>query len=102
VIVVPIFCLHRNVRLWDNPNTFSVERFASDQTKTRPRYAYLPFGAGPRICIGATFAMLEATVVLATLVRAFRLQPLPGHKPKPVARVSLRPQGGMPLLVEPR
>jgi cytochrome P450 len=102
VIVVPIFCLHRNVRLWDNPNSFSVERFAPDQAKARPRYAYLPFGAGPRICIGATFAMLEATVVLATLVRAFRLQPFPGHKPKPVARVSLRPQGGMPLQMDPR
>jgi cytochrome P450 len=102
VIVVPIFCLHRNVRLWDSPNTFSPERFAPEETKARPRHAYLPFGAGPRICIGATFAMLEATVVLATLVRAFRLQPLSGHKPKPVARVSLRPQGGMPLLIEAR
>ncbi|MFL4980534.1 MAG: cytochrome P450 [Xanthobacteraceae bacterium] len=54
------------------------------------------------MCIGATFAMLEATVVLATLVRAFRLQPIPGHKPKPVARVSLRPQGGMPLQMDAR
>ena len=79
-----------------------LERFAPDQAKARPRHAYLPFGAGSRICIGATFAMLEATVVLASLVRAFRLQPLPGHKPKPVARVSLRPEGGMPLLVEVR
>jgi cytochrome P450 len=102
MVIVPIFVLHRNARLWDNPNTFSLERFAPDQAKARPRHAYLPFGAGPRICIGATFAMLEATVVLATFVRAFRLRPLPGHKPKPIARVSLRPQGGMPLLIEAR
>ena len=102
LIIIPTFVLHRNVRLWESPNSFSLERFAPEQAKVRPRYAYLPFGAGPRVCIGATFAMLEATVVLATLVRAFRLRPLPGHKPKPVARVSLRPQGGMPLLIEAR
>jgi cytochrome P450 len=102
LIIIPTFALHRNARLWESPNSFSLERFAPDQVKARPRHAYMPFGAGPRICIGATFAMLEATVVLATLVRACRLRPLPGHKPKPVARISLRPQGGMPLLVDAR
>jgi cytochrome P450 len=101
-VVVPIFALHRHVHLWENPNTFAPERFAPDAAKERSRYAYLPFGAGPRLCIGASFAMLEATVILATLVRAFRLRPVPGHRPKPVARVSLRPQGGMPLIIEPR
>ena len=102
MIIIPTFALHRNVGLWDDPNSFSLERFAPDAVRARPRYAYLPFGAGPRVCIGATFAMLEATVVLATLVRAFRVKSLPGHKPRPVARISLRPQGGMPLLVEAR
>ena len=70
--------------------------------KTRSRHAYLPFGAGPRICIGASFAMMEATVILASLLRAFRLRPLPGYKPKLTARATLRPQGGIPLLIEPR
>lgn len=99
---IPIFALHRNARLWDSPNSFAPERFTPDQVKARSRYAFLPFGGGPRICIGAGFAMIEAAVILATLVRAFRFAPLAGHKPKPVARVTLRPSGGMPLHITAR
>jgi cytochrome P450 len=98
---IPIYSLHRHVRLWDNPNAFDPERFAPDRLASRSRYAYIPFGAGPRVCIGANFAMMEMTVVLATLVRAFRFRPVPGHKPKPIARISLRVNGGMPLFIEP-
>jgi cytochrome P450 len=58
-IHIPVFALHRNVGLWDNPNAFDPDRFAADRVKTRPRYAFLPFGAGPRVCIGAGFAMIE-------------------------------------------
>jgi len=101
-IHIPIFALHRNLRLWQNPAAFDPERFTADETKKRSRFAFLPFGGGPRICIGASFAMTEAAVILAAVVRAFRLQPVPGHKPKPVARVTLRPAGGMPLFVSPR
>ncbi|MFY9696695.1 MAG: cytochrome P450 [Xanthobacteraceae bacterium] len=99
---VPIYALHRNAQLWDAPNAFDPDRFAPDRAKARSRYAYLPFGGGPRICIGAGFAMIEATAVLATLIRAFRFHPVSGHKPKPLARVTLRPEGGMPLHVTPR
>jgi cytochrome P450 len=98
-IHISLFALHRNVGLWDNPNAFDPDRFAADRIKTRSRYAFLPFGAGPRICIGAGFAMIEAAIILATIVRAFRFQPVAGHKPKPVAKVTLRPSGGMPLLI---
>ena len=101
-IHIPVFALHRNVRLWDNPTAFDPDRFAADKVKTRSRYAYLPFGGGPRVCIGASFATIEAAVILAVLVRAFRFQPIAGHKPKPVARVTLRPAGGMPLLIAER
>jgi len=101
-VVIPIFALHRHERLWENPATFVPGRFAPEAAKGRARYAYLPFGAGPRVCVGSSFAMLEATVILAMLVRAFRLRAVPGHKPKPVARVSLRLQDGMKLHVEPR
>jgi cytochrome P450 len=101
-IHIPVFALHRNVRLWDNPNAFDPDRFAAEAVKARSRYAYLPFGGGPRICIGAGFAMLEAAAILATVVRAFRFAPVPGHRPKPVARVTLRPAGGIPLLVSAR
>jgi len=98
-IHIPVFALHRNVGLWDNPNAFDPDRFAADQVKTRSRYAFLPFGGGPRVCIGAGFAMIEAAIILATLVRAFHFQPVAGHRPKPVAKITLRPSGGMPLLI---
>jgi cytochrome P450 len=98
-IHIPVFALHRNVGLWDNPNAFDPDRFAAGRVKTRSRYAFLPFGGGPRVCIGAGFAMIEAAIILATLVRAFYFQPVAGHRPKPVAKITLRPNGGMPLLI---
>src|SRR3979409_2129299 len=66
------------------------------------RYAYLPFGAGPRICIGATFALQEATLVLGTIMRHFRLQLAPGFSIWPLQRVTLRPRGGLPMLITAR
>jgi cytochrome P450 len=99
---IPIYALHRNSRLWPNPNAFDPDRFAPEFAKTYSRYAFMPFGGGGRICIGAGFAMIEAVAVLATLVRALKFHPVAGHQPKPVARVTLRPKGGMPLLVTPR
>ncbi len=101
-VTITIYPLHRNRRVWKNPDSFDPDRFTVDQTKTRPRCAYLPFGAGPRVCIGASFAMIEATVVLAILVHAFRFNAVTGHRPHPVARITLRPRGGMPLYIEPR
>jgi cytochrome P450 len=101
-VTITIYPLHRNRRFWKNPNSFDPDRFRVETTKERPRCAYLPFGAGSRICIGASFAMIEATVVLAFLVHAFRFRPVLGHRPHPIARVTLRPRGGMPLYVEPR
>ncbi|MGA6938252.1 MAG: cytochrome P450 [Pseudolabrys sp.] len=98
-IHIPVFALHRNVGLWDNPNPFDPDRFSADRVKTRSRYAFLPFGGGPRVCIGAGFAMIEAAIILATVVRAFRFQTVGGHRPKPVAKLTLRPTGGMPLLI---
>jgi cytochrome P450 len=101
-IHIPIFALHRNTQLWENPNAFDPDRFAADKVKARSRYAFLPFGGGPRVCIGASFATIEAAAILAVLIRAFRFLPVAGHKPKPVARVTLRPAGGMPILVAAR
>lgn len=99
---IPIYALHRHLRLWSEPNTFDPSRFAPAQVKARPRYAYLPFGGGPRVCIGASFAMIEATVILATLVRAVRFRPVADYRPKTVTRITLRPAGGLPLRLEPR
>jgi cytochrome P450 len=100
-IIIPIWSLHRNERLWDDPAGFEPERFAPEQVKARPRFAYLPFGGGPRICIGMSFAMLEATTIIATLVRDFKLRTVAGFHPELAPNVSLRPRHGLPLLIEP-
>jgi cytochrome P450 len=100
-IIIAIWSLHRNERLWDDPAGFEPERFAPEQVKARHRFAYLPFGGGPRICIGMSFAMLEATTIIATLVRNFKLHTVTGFRPELAPNVSLRPRHGLPLLIEP-
>jgi cytochrome P450 len=85
VVTVAPWVLHRHRRLWRDPDAFDPSRFLPD-APSPPRYAYLPFGAGPRVCVGALFAITQATVVLATLMQAFRLE-VADHKPvlpKPV------------------
>lgn len=100
--IIPIYAVHRHRRLWTDPDRFDPGRFAPDQPHRPTRYQFLPFGAGPRICIGAAFAMIEATVMLATFVRAARFETLPGFDPQPSARMFLLPKNGMPLRVTPR
>jgi cytochrome P450 len=100
-VVVPIYAIHRHRKLWLDPDRFDPDRFLPEAEKAMPRMQYMPFGAGPRICIGMSFAMVEAVVLLATLVRAARFDWDGRHLPEPVSRVTLRPKGGMPLMVEP-
>jgi cytochrome P450 len=101
-VYIPLYALHRRRELWDAPEEFRPERFAAEAGRARHRYAYLPFGAGPRICIGMSFAMIEATVILAVLIRAVRLRLRPGFQPTLKLRVTLRPGTGMPMSVQPR
>ena len=101
-VVMPIYAIHRHARRWEDPDAFDPARFAPEREAAIPRYQYMPFGAGPRICIGMGFAMLEATALLATLLRGAEFSPLPGREPAPVARVTLIPGGGMPLEVRLR
>ena len=98
-VMVPIYALHRNELLWDDPNAFRPERF--EDRKTVQRYAYLPFGDGPRICIGASFALQEAVIILATLLSKFKFKPIKGRDPEPVMILTLRPEGGVWLTAEP-
>lgn len=97
-VMLPIYALHRNHLLWDDPHAFRPDRFADP--RAIDRYAYLPFGAGPRICIGASFAIQEAAVILATVIARFRFTRVPGRDPKPVLILTLRPEGGVWLNVE--
>lgn len=98
-VMVPIYALHRNELLWDEPNSFKPERFAD--RKSVARYAYLPFGDGPRICIGASFALQEAVIILATLLSKFKFAPIEGRDPEPVMILTVRPEGGVWLTAEP-
>jgi cytochrome P450 len=98
-VILPIYALHRNRLLWDEPDAFRPERFAD--RKAIDRYAYLPFGDGPRICIGASFALQEAVIILATLLARFRYAKVPGRDPSPVMILTLRPEGGVWLTAEP-
>ena len=97
-VMLPIYALHRNHRLWPDPHRFDPDRFADP--KAIDRFAYLPFGDGPRICIGASFALQEAVIILATLLSRFRFARVPGRDPKPVLILTLRPEGGVWLTVE--
>ncbi|MBZ6075253.1 cytochrome P450 [Microvirga puerhi] len=97
VVTVAPYVLHRHRGLWEAPDAFNPERFLPENRDRIDRFAYLPFGAGPRVCIGASFALQEATIVLASVVRAVRLDLMPGHEVRPVHRVTLRPEGGLPM-----
>ena len=101
VSIIP-YVTHRNPRLWRDPLRFDPERFTPDRIKTRHRFAYLPFGGGPRICIGRGFAMAEACLVLATIARAYRLRMAPGHRVEAYGRITLRPRYGLPMTLERR
>ncbi|MEG9527766.1 MAG: cytochrome P450 [Hyphomicrobiales bacterium] len=101
-IHVPVYALHRHALLWDRPDLFDPDRFAPDRAAARDRYAYLPFGAGPRVCIGMSLALTECLVILATLLPAFRFVPEAAEMPRAQFRVTLRPEGGLRMKVVPR
>jgi cytochrome P450 len=98
-IIIPIYVLHRHERLWPEPLRFDPSRFAPEAKAARHRCAYMPFGVGPRTCIGSTFAMLEGKAMLATLLAAARFELPQGEVPVPLARITLRPEQGLKLKV---
>ena len=102
MVVIAPYVLHRHRALWMKPDCFDPNRFLNGAREKIDRYAYLPFGAGPRICIGATFAIQEAMIVLAAIMRSFNLELAPGHAVWPVLKVTLRPKGGLPMIVRRR
>ncbi|PVE25362.1 cytochrome P450 [Microvirga sp. KLBC 81] len=97
VVAIAPYVLHRHRKLWDQPDAFRPERFLPEERSRIDRFAYLPFGAGPRVCIGASFSLQEAVIVLATIARAVRLDLIEGHEVMPVQRITLRPRGGLPM-----
>jgi cytochrome P450 len=95
MIVMSPYYMHRDPRFFIEPLRFWPERWAGGLERSLPRGCYFPFGDGPRICLGQQFAMLEARLVLATLVRRFRYTLPPGHQVEEEAAVTLRPRGGL-------
>ena len=94
--------LHRHRRLWDDPERFDPDRFSPENSASRPRFAYVPFAGGPRICVGASFAMTQMLIVVAVLARRFRFRLSPDHPVRAVGRISLHPQGGLMVTAEHR
>jgi cytochrome P450 len=94
--------VHRDPRWYDSPQEFRPERWEGDLMKRLPRFAYFPFGGGPRQCIGNAFAVMEATLLLATIARKFRLRLVADHSVTPLASITLRPRHGVHVILEAR
>jgi len=94
--------IHRHRKLWKDPDAFIPSRFHPENRDAIDRYQYLPFGAGPRICIGATFAMQEAVIAMGVLMSRFRFETTPQTNPWPVQKLTTQPQGGLPMRVRRR
>jgi cytochrome P450 len=95
------YVTHRHPDFWDEPTRFDPERFAPAAVSERPRYAYLPFGGGPRQCIGSEFALMEAHLALAMIVRDYRVAMAVNRPIEPQINTTLRPRRGVPVVVHP-
>lgn len=101
ILVMP-WTVHRHRLYWDNPEAFVPSRFHPENRDKIDRFQYLPFGAGPRVCIGASFALQEAIIALATLLHRYRFDTVGTAKPWPVQKLTTQPDGGLPMAVSAR
>jgi cytochrome P450 len=102
LVTVITYALHRDPRFFPDPESFDPERFAPGWEERVPRYAYLPFGGGPRVCSGSGFAMMEARLVLSTLIQRFRLLLEPHQQVVPIQLVTVRPKNGIRMRLTAR
>ena len=100
-IIICSFVTHRHPAFWEEPERFDPERFSPERSQRRPDFAYLPFGGGPRICIGNAFAMTEAQLVVATMAQRYRLRLVPGHPVELHPLITLRPRHGIRMTLHP-
>ena len=101
-LLISQWVVHRDPRFWDEPDLFRPERWGEERIRTMPKFAYFPFGGGPRVCIGQQFAMMELVLILATIAQKFRFRLQPGATVTPYASFTLRPFPGIPGLIELR
>ena len=102
LVMIVLWVLHRHRLLWEKPDCFDPRRFLPGARETIDRFAYLPFGAGPRVCIGASFSIQEAVIILAHIVRSFSFEVQKNYKVLPLQRITLRPKGGLPMILRSR
>jgi cytochrome P450 len=102
LVTISPYVTHRNPNLWPEPERFDPERFRPSAVAQRHRFAYLPFGGGPRICIGNSFALAEAQVIVAAIAQRYRVRLAPGHTVKPIGLLTLRPKEGIWVTLELR
>jgi cytochrome P450 len=95
IVIAPTWVVHRDRRWFEEPEAFRPERWAGDLARRLPRFAYFPYGGGPRQCIGNSFAQMEAVLLLAAIARRFRLSLVPGQRITPTPYVTLRPEPGI-------
>ncbi|MCQ0988563.1 cytochrome P450 [Jiella marina] len=100
-VSVPVWLMHRHEAYWPRPDRFEPARFSDPEARETVRQVYMPFSMGARVCVGASFAMQEATLVLAEILRRFVVKPDPDHVPKPVSRLTVRSENGIRLYLEP-
>ena len=101
-IVLSQWVTQRDPRWFSEPDRFHPDRWSEESAAKLPRFAYFPFGGGPRVCIGAGFAMMEATLLLATIAQRFRMRLAPGQRIEPLASITLRPKNGIHVELEER
>jgi cytochrome P450 len=101
-VTLVLYNVHRDPRFWDEPDRFDPSRFSADRSAGRPPFAYLPFGAGPRLCLGNQFALAEAQLVLASPAQRYRMQLVPGHPVQPNPIFTLRTSHGLPMTLQRR
>ena len=97
VVTLASYVTHRHPDFWPDPDRFDPERFTPDRVKERHRFAYFPFGGGPRVCIGNNFAMMEMQLLLALIIQRFDLDLVQGHRVDLEPLITLRPRHGVPM-----
>ena len=101
-IILSPYVTHRHPEFWDEPERFDPERFLPERVAERPRYAFFPFGGGPRMCLGGEFATMEGVMALASMAQEFELEAVPNHEVALEPLITLRPAGGLPMIVRRR
>jgi cytochrome P450 len=101
-VVLSQWLTHRDARWFPEPQRFHPDRWTEERATNLPRFAFFPFGGGPRVCIGAGFATMEATLLLATIAQRYRLRLAPGHTVEPLASITLRPKHGVHVELQAR